>query len=189
MWAREQKLPFELNCLPYLDRTILDPSALPRGSFGEVSRLAVPASFRRRQEEKNRPFVINEVERDKVFSEGEKRNFPNIAIGLYMSAVAMASLCNHSHMFVVIEPRLHRSMKRLGLHFQQCSESMDYHGLRAIFFLPKDHYTANLNEEMLKLHDLLVAQLQQQTALYPYIPAEQVKDEPGVTLLKGAGAI
>ena len=170
LWSRDKKLPFELHCLSTLKRDIVDPDTLPRGTFGEVSRLAVPESFRRRKDEKNKPFIVTEIAEENVFSEEEKRNFPNIALGLYLSAMAMAKLCNHSHMFVVIEPSLRRMLKRLGLHFKQCGEELEYHGVRAIFYLTKEEYTTNLNEEMLSLHDLLVVQLMEQMALYPYVP-------------------
>ena len=163
------KLPFELHCADTINRDVIDPDALKRGSFGEISRLSVPNQFRRRLDEKNKPFVINELSGGDVFSEEERRNFPNIAIGLYLSVIAMVNMCNHSHMFVVVEPRLNKRLKRLGLNFQQCGEELDYHGTRALFCLERKDFTGNLNAEVLLLYNLLEKQLTQQLILYPYL--------------------
>lgn len=164
----DSKLPFELHCADTLIRDVVDPDTIMRGSFGEISRLSVPNQFRRRLDEKNKPFVINELVGGDVFSEEERRNFPNIAIGLYLSVIAMVNMCNHSHMFVVVEPRLNKRLKRLGLNFQQCGEEMDYHGIRALFCLERKDFTGNLNPEVLELYQLLEKQLAQQLTLHPY---------------------
>jgi N-acyl amino acid synthase of PEP-CTERM/exosortase system len=164
----ESKLPFELHCAESVKKDIIDHDTMPRGLFGEISRLSVPDSFRRRLDEKNKPFIINEVADSAVFSEEERRNFPNIAIGLYLSVIAMVNMCNHSHMFVVVEPRLCRRLERLGLNFVQCGEELDYHGIRALFYLSRENFIGNLNPEVLELYKLLEKQLVAQLPLYPY---------------------
>jgi len=151
-----------------LIRDVVDPDTIPRGRFGEISRLSVPDQFRRRPDEKNKPFVINEFSGGDIFSEEERRNFPNIAIGLYLSVIAMVNMCNHSHMFVVVEPRLNKRLKRLGLNFQQCGEELDYHGIRALFCLDRKDFTGNLNPEVFELYTLLEQQLVEQLVLHPY---------------------
>lgn len=167
--ASHSKMPFELHCMDSLRKNVVDPSTLPRGTVGEVSRLAVPAEFRRRHGERNEPFIVDKlVEKKDVFSEEERRHFPNIAIGLYLSIIALVSNCNHSGMFVVVEPRLKKRLERLGLMFQQAGDDMEYHGRRALFYLPKSKFTAELNPEMLELYQLLEEQLLTQLTLYPY---------------------
>ncbi|WP_299084308.1 PEP-CTERM/exosortase system-associated acyltransferase [uncultured Paraglaciecola sp.] len=162
------KLPFELHCADTVRKEVIDPQSLPRGHFGEISRLSVPSGFRRRLNEKNKPFVINDIKANNAFSDEERRNFPNIAIGLYLSVIAMVKMCNHSHMFVVVEPRLCRRLERLGLKFEQCGDELDHHGTRALFLLTRDNFTSNLNSEVLALFNLLEKQLIPQLALYPY---------------------
>ncbi len=163
------ELPFELHCADTVLKDVLDPTTLPRGSFGEISRLSVPGSFRRRLDEQKMPFVINELsEKKDIFSEEERRNFPNIAIGLYLGVIAMVNMCNHSHMFVVVEPRLKKRLGRLGLNFVQCGEELDYHGIRALFYLDQEGFVSNLNAEIRALYDLLEIQLRKQLTLYPY---------------------
>lgn len=164
----QQKLPFEQHCLDSLYPDFDKLQQISRGSYGEISRLAVPEAFRRRSGEKNMPFVLNECDAKDVFSDDERRNFPNIAVGLYLSVIALVKICNHAATFVVVEPRLNKRLERLGLRFKQIGEEMDYHGVRALFYLPKEDYSADLNSEMLELFDSLEARLREQVVLLPY---------------------
>lgn len=164
----DAKLPFELHCADSVMKEVMDPTKLPRGSFGEISRLSVPNSFRRRLDEQQKPFVINDIDGKSVFSEEERRNFPNIAIGLYLSIIALVDMCNHPYMFVVVEPRLKKRLGRLGLNFRQCGEELDYHGIRALFYLDQEDYSSKLNSEMQELYVLLKNALKKQLFLHPY---------------------
>lgn len=48
------KLPFEQHCLHTARTDVVDSAKLPRGSFGEISRVAVLSSFRRRKKNRTR---------------------------------------------------------------------------------------------------------------------------------------
>jgi N-acyl amino acid synthase of PEP-CTERM/exosortase system len=161
-------LPFEKNCLESLRKDVLGPASFMRGSFGEISRLAVLASFRRRHNEKNTPYVLKSIDPSTIYSEGEKRNFPNIAMGLYMAGIALAELCNHQGMFVMMEPRLNRRLQHFGVPFLQVGDEMDYHGLRAMFYLARDKFTVELTEEMIKFYRMIYNDLKQQICLLPH---------------------
>ena len=150
-----KQLPFEANCLQSARKEIVDTTQLPRGSFGEISRLAVLASFRRRDKEKNVPYVLNNIKPETAFTEEERRNFPNIAMGLYLSGIALASLCQHKGMVVMMEPRLNRRLKRFGLPFQQIGDDMDYHGNRAMFFLDEQDFDKDLTEQLNELYGII----------------------------------
>lgn len=160
--APEKKLPFEEFCMASAQKEIFDTDTLPRGSFGEISRLAVLADFRRREKEKNMPYVLNAVDPKTVYSEEERRNFPNIAMGLYLSGIALAKLCNHNGMVVMMEPRLNRRLKRFGLPFQQIGEPMDYHGQRAMFYLAEADFHSELTQQLKELYDIIYAGLKKQ---------------------------
>ena len=164
----ELALPFEKNCLHSAHKEILDSTKLSRGSFGEISRLAVLASFRRRKKEKNVPFVLNKVNSDTIYTEEEHRHFPNIAIGLYVAAVALADICNHVGSFVMMEPRLNRRLQRFGLHFEQIGDEIDYHGMRALFFLARDNFCSGLKPEIKELYQLIYDDLVKQIFLLPH---------------------
>jgi N-acyl amino acid synthase of PEP-CTERM/exosortase system len=167
--AQHLKLPFEKHVLDKITTNVIDFDALTRGSFSEISRLAVPEVFRRRLGEQNVPFVINDLNPvSDVFSDEERRNFPNIAIGLYLGVIAFADLCNHDSMYVVVEPRLKRRLERLGFLFEQVGEELEYHGVRALYYLPRTKFIAHLNPEIRELYQMLRKQLEAQMYFYPY---------------------
>lgn len=167
-YAPDTQLPFEANCLQSANKEVFDTTTLPRGSFGEISRLAVLASFRRREKEKNIPFVLNNVNPETIYSEDERRNFPNIAIGLYLGGIALASLLKHQGMVVMMEPRLNRRLKRFGLPFQQIGEPMDYHGQRAMFYLAEKDFHKELTEPLEELYTIIHKDMVEQMKLVKY---------------------
>ncbi|REL28559.1 PEP-CTERM/exosortase system-associated acyltransferase [Thalassotalea euphylliae] len=164
----ELKLPFEAHCLESARKDVIDSTQLPRGSFGEISRLAVLSSFRRRENEKNVPFVLKSINPATVYTEEERRNFPNIAMGLYIAAVALADICNHRGAFVMMEPRLNRRLTRFGLPFVQCGEEMDYHGIRAMFHLERSGFCSHLSPELAELYQKIFNDLSNQMFLVPF---------------------
>jgi N-acyl amino acid synthase of PEP-CTERM/exosortase system len=126
---------------------------------GEISRLAVPSNFRRRAREAGKPFILDSHNTTTIYTEEERRNFPNISIGLYMSAIALVELCDLERVLVVMEPRLQRHLQRFGLVFHQVSETFELRGRRALFELPGEELTVNMDGYILELfriihHDL-----------------------------------
>lgn len=164
----ELQLPFEKNCLHSARPEIIDSTTFRRGSFGEISRLAVLDSFRRRDKEQKTPFVINEVDPKTVYTEDERRNFPNIAMGLYLAGLSLANICNHSGLFVMMEPRLNRRLIRFGLPFLQVGDEMDYHGQRAMFYLDKEGFSSHLTDELRELYKIIHNDISEQISLLPY---------------------
>ena len=126
------------------------------------------SSFRRRENEKNVPFVLKSINPETVYTEEERRNFPNIAMGLYLAAVALADICNHRGMFVMMEPRLNRRLTRFGLPFVQCGDEMDYHGIRAMFYLERMGFNSELSPELLEFYQLIYQDLVDQIYLVPF---------------------
>ena len=176
-------LPFEEHCLDSAWPDIVDTTKLPRGGFGEISRLAVLSSFRRREQEKNIPYVLNNVNPETIYSEEERRNFPNIAMGLYLAGLSLANLCNHVGIMVMMEPRLNRRLKRFGLPFEQIGEETDYHGQRAMFYLARKNFYKELNDQLGELYQIIDRDLKEQIILKPFdkeaqfqIPATDVTD-------------
>ncbi|MCW8865795.1 MAG: PEP-CTERM/exosortase system-associated acyltransferase [Colwellia sp.] len=164
----QRKLPFEEHCLDSAIPNTVDTQTLPRGGFGEISRLAVLADFRRREKEKNTPFVLNKANPETVFTEIERRNFPNIAMGLYLSGLALAEICNHVGIMVMMEPRLNRRLQRFGLPFEQIGEETDYHGRRAMFFLKRERFHVQLTEPIAELYKIIHRDLKEQVFFIPY---------------------
>lgn len=171
----KHQLPFEQYCMSSAKKDVLDTDTLPRGGFGEISRLAVLAAFRRREQEKNKPYILSNVNPETMYSEDERRNFPNIAIGLYLGGLALASMCDHVGIMVMMETRLNRRLQRFGLPFEQIGEEMDYHGKRAMFYLRQENFYVELNEQMRELYDVIYKELSTQISLITYAGDDSFK--------------
>ncbi|MES9853003.1 MAG: PEP-CTERM/exosortase system-associated acyltransferase [Candidatus Thiodiazotropha sp. L084R] len=157
---RDTYLPYQLHSIPMIGDSYLSHSS--SASVGEISRLAVPDHFRRRSNESGRPFVLDQHNSNTIFTEEERRNFPNIAIGLYLSAIALVELSKLELVLVVMEPKLQRHLKRFGLHFHKISEHFELRGQRALFELPQDQLTQNMSDQILELYELIRDTLAQQ---------------------------
>ncbi len=130
----KEKLPIEEFCLKSISDDQVHPDDFPRDKICEISRLAVPSEFRRRNCDKYRGAetgVINEV----TYSEEELRCFPFIAVGLYLSAANMVIHEKIEHCFVMMEPALARSLRFVGIQFKQIGPVVEYHGYRAPYYI------------------------------------------------------
>lgn len=131
-----QLLPIEKYCISSIDDDNVHPNDFPRHEICEISRLAVPEQFRKRQTDKfkgSATGVINE----NVYSERELRCFPFIAVGLYLSAASICLRQGIKHCFVMMEPRLARSLRFVGIPFEQVGPVVEYHGKRAPFYISR----------------------------------------------------
>ncbi|QBG36637.1 PEP-CTERM/exosortase system-associated acyltransferase [Litorilituus sediminis] len=150
----DEKLPIEKYCLDSITNTDLSPERFNRAEIAEISRLAVKSDFRRRKSDQFKGSgtgVISEIS----YSETELRCFPFIAIGLYMAAATMGMNTGIRHVYVMMEPRLARSMKFIGITFQQLGAPVDYHGLRAPYYINPDIFMSNLSPGFRSLYDTI----------------------------------
>ncbi|RDV29430.1 PEP-CTERM/exosortase system-associated acyltransferase [Alteromonas aestuariivivens] len=130
----DDKLPIEKYCLDSITNASLNPTNFARQDICEVSRLAVPNVFRRRQMDRFAGAATGAINYS-TYSETELRCFPFIAVGLYFSAAALAMHENIKHAYVMMEPRLARSMGFVGIRFEQIGPVVDYHGKRAPYYI------------------------------------------------------
>ena len=140
----EQCLPIEKFCIDAITNQKLHPSQFKRSEICEISRLAVKADFRRRKTDQFKGSGTGVIQ-ESSYSEVELRCFPFIAIGLYMAAATMAIDTGIKHVYVMMEPRLARSMKFVGIKFQELGEPIDYHGLRAPYYINPEIFLSNLS--------------------------------------------
>jgi N-acyl amino acid synthase of PEP-CTERM/exosortase system len=139
-----QLLPIEKFCLDSITNEELHPKRFNRKEICEISRLAVKADFRRRKTDQFRGSGTGVIQ-ETSYSEVELRCFPFIAIVLYMAAATMAIDTGIKHVYVMMEPRLARSMKFVGIKFQPLGEPIDYHGLRAPYYINPEIFLSNLS--------------------------------------------
>ncbi len=127
-------LPFERCCSKALDKSLFDLNTLSRDRFGEISRLAVPAAFRRRKSDENKPISV--PDRKTLIAEG-RSPFPLIAISLCLAIGLMLLHSGLEYGFAMMEPRLIRMLRRYGIGFKQIGDVVDYHGNRGPFLLTR----------------------------------------------------
>lgn len=121
-------LPFEESCAAVIDRSMLDPTMLPREQIAEVSRLAVMRNFRQRKGESEAPVVVSSED---FQPRGPQSRFPFIPVGLYLGAAAIAEKLGRDYLFVLTEPRLATHFSRIGFDIQTIGGTIDHRGLRA----------------------------------------------------------
>ncbi|MBA6265156.1 MAG: PEP-CTERM/exosortase system-associated acyltransferase [Colwellia sp.] len=136
-------LPIEKLCNDVIQSKDFNPQMFNRAEICEVSRLAVMADFRRFSGS-----TIGETN----YSESELRSFPFIAIGLYMIACILMIEKGIKHAFVMMEPRLARSMKLVGIKFLQIGDPIQYHGLRAPYYISPEIFLENLRSDLKDLY-------------------------------------
>jgi N-acyl amino acid synthase of PEP-CTERM/exosortase system len=129
----EAPLPFERLCKDTLYSDLLAQLVPDRRKVGEISRLAVRASFRRRKGEQTVPGGIVE---ERSGSVGGMRT-PWIALGLYLSAAAIGLIRGLTGVFALMEPRLARRLGTYGIKFVQVGEPVEHRGERAPFFISR----------------------------------------------------
>ncbi len=149
-----QLLPLEKFCQGAITDPHLNPANFPREKICEISRLAVPAEFRRRNADKFAGAETGAIN-EETYSETELRCFPFIAIGLYLSAASIVINKDIEHCFVMMEPRLARSMRFVGIRFKQIGPTVEYHGKRAPYYINPVLFLRNLSQGFKVLHSNL----------------------------------
>lgn len=132
-----QLLPIEKYCISSIDDKSVHPSDFPRHEICEISRLAIPAKFRKRATDKFSGSATGAIN-EHVYSERELRCFPFIAVGLYLSAASVSQNLGIKHCFVMMEPRLARSLRFVGIPFDKVGPVVEYHGQRAPYYISRE---------------------------------------------------
>lgn len=143
-------LPFEKHCLKSLDWKFINSLGVRRNTVCEVSRLAVDGVFRRRSGEALTRF--GEVDA-MDFSRQEQRSFSLIAVAGFLAATALTDLTGRTNVFAMMEPFLPRLMKRSGIIFQKAGIDIDYHGIRAPYFIRTQTVLDSIRPELRDLYD------------------------------------
>ena len=94
-------LPIEKYCMNTITDDNFSPTNFKRTEICEISRLAVPAAFRRRKADQFIGAATGNINKF-IYSETELRCFPFIAVGLYFSAAALALKLDKKHAFVLL---------------------------------------------------------------------------------------
>jgi N-acyl amino acid synthase of PEP-CTERM/exosortase system len=142
-------LPLEKYCASSIDRECIDNLSLDRQTVCEISRLAVDGAFRRRTGENLTRF--GKIE-GLHFSIQEQRTFSLIAVACFLAATALTEMDKRTNVFAMMEPFLPRLMDRSGIHFQRVGRDIDYHGIRAPYFITTQSALDNMQTELFDLY-------------------------------------
>lgn len=165
----EERLPIEKYCLDTVTELDYSPANFSRDEICEISRLAVPSIFRRRQKDKF-PGAATGNFNPQTYSEKELRCFPFIAIGLYFSAASLALKSGKKHAYVMMEPRLARNMGFVGIKFKQIGPIVNYHGRRAPYYINADLLYGNLTSGF----KTMLGRIQKTSIVYKHYLIEEV---------------
>jgi len=148
-------LPFEKHCAESLDSRFINDLNLERQTVCEISRLAVDGIFRRRSGEELTRFgdVLS-------FTDQEKRTFSLIAIAGFLASTALTDLSGRTNVFAMMEPFLPRLLKRSGIIFQRAGRDIDYHGIRAPYFIKTQSALDNMSPDLKTLYIWLKEQVE-----------------------------
>lgn len=151
----ESILPFEKFCAESLDSQFIKGLNLERETICEISRLAVDGIFRRRTGETLTRFgdVLN-------FTDLEKRTFSLIAVAGFLASTALTELSGRTNVFAMMEPFLPRLLKRSGILFQRAGKDIDYHGIRAPYFIKTQSALDNMDPDLKVLYIWLKEQVE-----------------------------
>lgn len=141
------QFPFEYICPNHS----LDFNTMPREHFGEVSRLAVLSRFRKRLGEENTPeglIVFDQKKEDKQLEDKakQKRRSPVIALSLYLAATVVVVDLELEYALTLMEPRLARHLRMMGLNFSPIGKAIDFHGKRGPFSIKIPGLVNNLRK-------------------------------------------
>ncbi len=152
---REAPLPFERYCAQALRGELFDLRSVRREMLCEVSRLAVPAGFRRRNGTPSAQPCGLDLESAELGQDG----FPLVPVSLMFAAAAvfMASGCHYT--VAMMEPKLARLIRRFGLPMVQIGDVLDYHGPRAPYLWRREGLFATVNPDLYELLLLIDKQL------------------------------
>lgn len=154
---RMAPLPFEKFCQSALRKQAFDSFAVNRETICEISRLAVPAHFRRRIGDS--PTQGHALQDPSGLHDRERDGFPLIPVSLFLAAASMSVANGCHHAIAMMEPRLARMTRRFGLPFQQVGDLIDYHGPRAPYYVQREGFFATVNPEIYRLLLLIDQQL------------------------------
>jgi len=149
-------LPFEKYCPESLDNEFIKSLNLDRNTVCEISRLAVDGAFRRRSGETLTRFG----EMDALdCTMQEKRSFSLIAVAAFLAATALTDISGRTNVFAMMEPFLPRLLKRSGIVFQRAGKNINYHGIRAPYFIKTQSALDKMIPDLRELYDWIYQQI------------------------------
>jgi N-acyl amino acid synthase of PEP-CTERM/exosortase system len=162
-------LPFERSCGDALDRSLIDPAAMPRDRIAEVSRLAIVGQYRRRRGEEKTPGIVQDAD----FGTPDRPRFPYLLVGLYMGVFALADMHGLEKLFLLSEPRLARHLNKIGIINRPIGSPIEHRGLRAPAVMDVREVIDNLDPLLGSVYSVVRAELEAAFRAAPVAPVPE----------------
>ncbi|MBL4820702.1 MAG: PEP-CTERM/exosortase system-associated acyltransferase, partial [Gammaproteobacteria bacterium] len=147
---------FERHCGECIDEEFIASLNIERPTLCEISRLAVDGTFRRRSGELATRFGELEA---MSFSPQERRMFPLISVAGFLASTALTELTGRTNVIAMMEPFLPKLLKRSGIIFERAGRDIDYHGIRAPYFIRTQSAIDGMRADLRTLYDDLHASI------------------------------
>lgn len=144
----QQLLPIEESFGTTIKSDKFNPANFNRAHICEISRLAVPEGVR-----------CNVNQPNSIFASLDETCCKLVAVALYLLTSIVCQQTERHHCFVMIEPRLARGLRRIGIIFTQIGDVIDFHGLRAPHYIDTRTLDTTLKPQYLMLKDWLAEQV------------------------------
>lgn len=143
------RLPMESYGGQSLNHSTLHPERLEKGSYYEISRLAVLRDFRIRARDSDVPGITgNQCQ----FTDEERETFPFLVSGLFLAGYALGRMSGKEIAFAMMEPRLPRLLALSGFHFTKVGETIEFHGSRSAYCITREQAEAGMQLELAPLY-------------------------------------
>lgn len=143
------KLPMESYGGSSLTHPSLHPERLDKGTYYEISRLAVARAFRSRINGAEVPGITHNPHE---FSTSERATFPFLVSGLFLAGYALGSMSGKKVAFAMMEPRLPRLLAMAGFNFTKVGETIEFHGQRSAYCITREQAEAGMQHTLAPLY-------------------------------------
>jgi len=152
----EKKLPIEMYCNNRFDFTNSGIKSLREGKTGEVSRMALLSSYRRRPSD--RDYFVDKGDHSVVH---DKRSVPVNYLPMCLTFAGLALILEQKldYGVALMELRLAKLLERFGIELKQIGQPIDHFGLRAPFLIFPEISYQNLPFEFQSLVDTIRSEL------------------------------
>jgi N-acyl amino acid synthase of PEP-CTERM/exosortase system len=150
-------LPIERVFHDRLDSSLIDNFDLDRNNVCEISRLAVDETFRRRAGEK---ITRHGAPDSALYGPRERSTFPFVCMSAFLGATALTEITGRTSVFAMMEPFLTRMLARSGIHFRRVGGDVDYHGIRAPYFITTQSALDSMTPDTRLMYRSIIADLQ-----------------------------
>ena len=163
----QQSLPLLDACSSAITNQRLHPNNFAKEEICEVSRVALDGLFRRRRDDQQHGARPSGAGLDR-FSDKELRTFPYISISLYLAASVIAEQNGIKHAYVMVEPKLARSLSLFGIKMTRIGPDIDYHGIRAAYHITIERFQSYLPLLYQPLFELIKQNIHTSMGLLPH---------------------